>query len=71
VEQKEAVSRQRRGKDVSAAATQLATIEELSELVFSMRPMPRLYSEDQREKFGCRRSEAAVSSLELPLPSNE
>jgi hypothetical protein len=51
VEQEDAaVDRQRRGKHISATKNKHATIEELFEAVFSMRPLPRLYSEDQQQK---------------------
>jgi hypothetical protein len=43
---------ERSGKHVSAATNQHATKEELLEAVFSIRSVPRIYSEDQREKFG-------------------
>jgi hypothetical protein len=51
MEQEEAaIARQRRGKHVSAATNQHATIEGVLEAVFSVWSVPRLYSEDQREK---------------------
>jgi hypothetical protein len=58
-----AIARQRRGKHVYAATNQQATIEDLLEAAFSMRSMPRLYSEDQREKsVGSRSRRLAVLS---------
>jgi hypothetical protein len=45
-----AVARQRLGKHVSAAVDTHATIEVL-ETVFSMRSVPKLYSESHRVKF--------------------
>jgi hypothetical protein len=41
-----AIIRQRRGKHVSAAANQNATIEELLEAVFSVRSAPGIYSDE-------------------------
>jgi hypothetical protein len=50
VEREEAaIARQRRCKHISAANIQHAIVDELLEAVFSVRSVPRLYSEDQRE----------------------
>jgi hypothetical protein len=46
-QEKVAVVRQRQGKHVSAATNQHATIEELLEVVFSMRSAPRLCNEKE------------------------
>jgi hypothetical protein len=43
---------QGRGKQISIAANQHATTEELLEMVFSVWSVLRLYSEAQREKLG-------------------
>jgi hypothetical protein len=49
-QEEEAIARQWRCKHVSAATNQHATVEELLEALFSVRSVPTLYSEDQREK---------------------
>jgi hypothetical protein len=55
------ISGQRPGKHISAAKDQGETIEELLEMMFSVRSVPRLCSEDQREKV----SRRLVVTLEL------
>jgi DNA-binding MurR/RpiR family transcriptional regulator len=42
-----AIARQRRGKHVSAAMNQHSTVEELSEMVLSTRPVPRSFQWDK------------------------
>jgi hypothetical protein len=44
-----AIARQRLGKHALAATDMQATIEELLEAVLSMRSVPRLHSDDERE----------------------
>jgi hypothetical protein len=52
VEQEEtAVCRQRRGKHVSRATNQHTTIKEMLDAMFSMRPLSRLYSENQQHGY--------------------
>jgi lipid-A-disaccharide synthase-like uncharacterized protein len=46
---KEAAARQQHGKHVSVEMSKHATVEELSEMMFSMRFMLRLYSKDCHE----------------------
>jgi hypothetical protein len=56
-----AIASQQRGKQVSAATNKHTTIEELLEVVFSMRPILRLYNEDQMG-FGSQHLEVGVGS---------
>jgi hypothetical protein len=70
VEQEEAaVARHWRGKHVSAATNQHATIEELLEAVFSVQSVPGLYSKDQWEK-SVSQSVSVVRSCELQVSSD-
>jgi hypothetical protein len=57
-----AISRQWRGKYVSAATKQQTSTEELLEVVFSTQSMLRKYSEDQQQKLVSWRLKPMVSS---------
>jgi hypothetical protein len=43
---KEAIARQRHDKHMSVVMSKYATIEELLEMMFSLRSVPRLYSKE-------------------------
>jgi hypothetical protein len=65
---KTAIARQRRGKRATAASDTQGTIEEPLEAMFSLRSVPRLYNENERENLvanhgleaGSRKSEVGV-----------
>jgi hypothetical protein len=65
---KVAIARQLCGKRASAAVNKRATIENLLEAMFSMPSLPRVYSEDEREKLvRSWRAESAVIILDSGL----